>query len=139
MQALQGYSFPGGSYTIERWENFLLHDVALDAPPQSGFGHPIYAFHAPLAAMGMTYQEFFDLCRAESADAIRAGEYDFEWRKPLREGVTYEVSGRILDVERKSGERAGVFDLVRFQLEMVDPQGDVALVATNAWIFLRSA
>ena len=138
MRALVGYRFPGGTYTIEHWENFLVHDVTGAGAPAGGLAHPVYAFNAPLAAMGMTYQEFFDLCRAESNEAIRAGGYDFEYHQPLREGTTYRVDGSILEVDRKRGKRAGIFDLVRFQLRMTDGDGEPALTATNEWIFLRS-
>ncbi len=138
MRRLVGYRFPGGSYTIEHWENFLVHDATRGGPPTADLAHPIYAFNAPLAAMGMSFQDFFDLCRAESNEAIRAGGYDFEYHKPLREGVTYQVTGSILGVDRKRGRRAGLFDLVRFRLDMVDEDGDVAVTATNEWIFLRS-
>lgn len=139
MEALVGWEFPGGEFTIEAWENFLLHDITLAPPPRHGFGHAIYAFHAPLAGMGITYQEFFDVCHAESADRIRAGEYDFRFEEPLREGVTYRISGEIEHVERKRGARAGLFDLVRFRLDMTDPDGVVACSAGNSWIFLREA
>ena len=138
MRKLVGYRFPGGTYTIERWENFLVHDVTGAPPPDHGFADPIYGFSAPLAAMGVTYQELFDLCHADSNEAIRAGGYDFEYHKPLREGATYRVTGSILEIDRKRGKRAGLFDLVRFRLRMIDEEGDVALTATNEWIFLRS-
>lgn len=137
MEALVGWRFPGGEFTIEPWENFLLHDITLAPPPRHGFGNPIYAFHGPLAGMGITYQDFFDVCHAETPDRIRAGEYDFVYNEPLREGVTYTISGEIEHVERKRGARAGLFDLVRFRLDMTDPNGVLACAARNSWIFLR--
>ena len=138
MRTLVGFEFPGGMYTIERWESFLVNDATAAEPRDDGIAHPIFGFIAPLGGMGITYQEFFDLCRAESNDAIRAGSYDLEYHKPLREGATYRVHGSILEVDRKRGKRAGLFDLVRFRLRMTDEWGDVALTATNEWIFLRS-
>ena len=137
MEALVGWQFPGGECTVEAWENFLLYDVTRGEAPRHGFAHPIYAFHAPLAGMGITYEEFFAVCHAESHDRIRAGEYDFAYLEPLREGVTYRITGEIEHVERKRGARAGLFDLVRFRLDMTDPDGTVACSAGNSWIFLR--
>ena len=29
MHRLVGHRFPGGSYRIDRWENFMMHDVML--------------------------------------------------------------------------------------------------------------
>lgn len=138
MERLVGTRFPGGTFLIERWENFLLHDVFAAGSPHEGLAHPMYAFHAPLAGMGMTYAELFALCRAESDDAVRAGTYDFEYLKPLLEGTTYSIRGEITQVERKRGARAGLFDLVTFRLEMIDQENDVAAVASNSWLFLRS-
>ena len=135
---LVGWEFPGGSFTIEGWENFLMYDLTMGEAPRHGFAHPVYAFHAPLAGMGMTYKEFFDHCHAESDDRIRAGEYDFAYPTPSRENTTYQITGEIESVERKRGGRAGLFDLVTFRLDMTDPDGTLACSARNSWIFLRA-
>jgi hypothetical protein len=117
---LVGRRFPGGSYTVAHWENVLLHDVVEHGPPAGDIVHPIGLFHIPLAACGWTYEEIFDLCRAESAEAVRAGEYDWQIVEPLRERVTYDVAGEFTDVERKTGRRGGVFDKVTFRLDLTD-------------------
>jgi hypothetical protein len=108
MKSLVGFEFPGGTVDIERWENVLVHDVTGLEPPDHGYAHPIFAFSAPLAGMGMSYQEVFDLCRAESAEAVRAGGYDFDYHEPLHEGATYRTKGSIVSVDRKRGRRAGL-------------------------------
>jgi hypothetical protein len=140
MQALVGHQFPGGTFTIERWENALLCDVmACDRLP-GDLAHPAYLFHAPLAGVGLKYGDIFKLCRAESDEAVRAGEYIWDVHKPLRVGHTYRMSGGFIDVVRKQGRRAGLMDVVTFRIEVHD-QDDGRLVATvvNSWIFLRSA
>lgn len=137
MTGLVGWEFPGGSFTIESWENLLMYDATEGSAPDHGFAHPIYAFHAPLAGMGLSYQAFFDVCHAEAPDRIRAGEYDFRFHRPLREDVAYAITGEIESVERKRGGRAGLFDLVRFRLDMTEPAGTVACSAGNTWLFLR--
>ena len=137
MQLLIGWRFPGGSYTIPHWENFLVTDVMCSPQLPDNLAHPAYCFQAPLAGMGISYAEFFDVCRAESDDAIRAGEYDFEIHQPLREGEHYSIQGEIIDVERKRGRRTGPFDLVTFRLEMLDTADRLCVVATNSWVFLR--
>ena len=108
-------------------------------PAPGGLVHPIGLFHIPLAACGWTYDEIFRLCHAESAEAVRAGEYDWQIVEPLREGHTYDVGGEFTDVERKTGRRGGVFDKVTFRLDLTDRDtGAVAAVVTNSWLFLRS-
>lgn len=138
MRTLVGWSFPGGTVSIPRWESFLLTDVMCSPQLPEGLVHPAVCFNGPLAGMGLSYAEFFEVCHAESDDAIRAGEYTFEIHSPVREDVDYRVEGEIIDVVRKRGGRIGLFDLVTFQLRMVQPDGAVAVTATNSWVFLRS-
>lgn len=138
MQGIVGWRFPGGTKTIEHWENYLLTDVMLSDQLPDGMCHPAFCFSAPMGGMGITMAEFFDVCHAESAEAVRAGEYVYEIHRPLREYVEYDVRGEILGVERKRGRRAGLFDNVTFQLQLVEPDGEPAVTVTNSWIFLRS-
>ncbi len=105
MQAIVGTKFPGGSYNVEHWENVLLYDVVEFPADPTGMVHPIGLFHVPLAACGWTYGEIFEICRAESDEAVRAGEYTWELAAPMREGVDYDVEGEFLAVERKRGKR----------------------------------
>jgi hypothetical protein len=139
MQELVGRPFPGGTFTIEVWESALFNEVMASEPLPDGLAHPAYLFHAPLAGLGLSYGEIFALCRAESAEAIRAGEYRWTVHEPLRVGHTYAMSGAITGVERKRGRRAGAMDLVSFTIDVRELDG-AALVATvvNTWIFLRS-
>ena len=101
MRELVGRPFPGGTFTIEPWESALFNDVMASEPLPDGLAHPAYLFHAPLAGLGLRYGDIFDLCRAESDEAIRAGEYRWTVRRPLRVGRTYAMSGSITGVERK--------------------------------------
>ncbi len=137
MQELVGYRFPSGSYKIEHWENYLLTEATSGEHFSSAYTHPSFLFHAPLAAVGLTYQEIFDLCGAESAAAIRAGEYDWEILRPLEEGIKYQARGQILSVEHKVGKQADVFDAVVFAIELSDTAG-IATRVTNTWLFLRT-
>jgi hypothetical protein len=140
LQSLVGRRFPGGRYTVAHWENFLLHRAVEAEPAPDGVVHPVGLFHVPLAACGLTYPEIFALGRAESDEAVRAGEYTWELFEPLREGRTYTVGGEFTGVERKSGRRGGVFDKVSFVLELTDEEsGTLTARVTNSWLFLRSA
>jgi hypothetical protein len=139
MEALVGVRFPGGSYTVERWENVLLHDVVEYPVDPTGIVHPIGLFHVPLAACGWSYREIFEICGAESDEAVRAGEYTWELESPMREGITYAVDGEFVAVERKQGRRGGVFDKVTFRLELsVQATSEPVARVTNSWLFLRS-
>jgi hypothetical protein len=138
MTKLVGHSFPGGVFSIEYWENFLIHDVMLMDRFEDGTAHPLYLFHAPLAGLGVKIKDIFTLCQAESDEAVRAGEYFWEMPTPLMEGQTYRMSGVITGVERKSGKRSGLMDIVTFVVDITnEATGAVDARVTNSWIFLR--
>lgn len=139
MRELVGHRFPGGQFTIEPWENTLLCDVMALPPLPDGLAHPAYLFHAPLAGVGLAYRDIFALGRAESDEAIRAGEYDWTIHRPLRVGASYRMSGEFTGVERKRGERAGLMDIVSFRIDVHElPDERRAATVAQSWIFLRS-
>jgi acyl dehydratase len=139
LQHLVGQRFPGGSYRVAHWEHVLLYDVVERPVPTDGAVHPIGLFHVPLAACGWTYQEIFDRCRAESAEAVRAGEYRWEIFAPMYEERDYDVAGEFTAVERKQGRRGGTFDKVTFRLHLTErDSGRIVAHVTNSWLFLRS-
>jgi len=139
MQGLVGHAFPGGSFTIEPWENVLLSDIMGVPPLPDSIAHPAYLFHAPLAGAGVRIADIFELCQAESEEAVRAGEYHWVLHRPLRVGATYRMSGGFTGVERKQGRRGGLMDVVTFEIDMHDEGGELAASAANTWIFLRSS
>ena len=61
MRALVGHRFPGGRYTIEHWENFLLSDAAGVAPLPDGLAHPAHLFHVAINGVGTSITELFRL------------------------------------------------------------------------------
>ena len=139
MRALVGMRFPGGTARVERWENFLLHEVVGMRLPNDGRVHPIGLFHVPLAACGWTYAELFELCRAESDEAVRAGEYEWVLHGAVLEGVDFDIAGEFISVDRKKGRTAGTFDKVTFRLDMTEhASGEPVATVTNTWLFIRS-
>jgi hypothetical protein len=139
MRALVGRRFPGGTYLVQHWEQVLLADVVEHPADPAGIVHPIGLFHVPLAACGWSYAEIFEICHAESAEAVRAGEYRWELHRPLVEDVVYDVAGEFVGVERKHGRRGGTFDKVTFQMRLTEHgTGAPAATVTNSWLFLRS-
>jgi hypothetical protein len=137
MQKLIGTEFPGGSYTIEPWEHMLICDVLLTPEPNDGIAHPIYAYQATRAGMGLSLDEFFALVHADPDDGGMFGEHETEIRQPLRVGGRYVVAGRITGTKRKEGRKAGVFDMVDFSLELRDDDGTVVAKSSNSWVFPR--
>jgi hypothetical protein len=139
MQGVVGHRFPGGTFTIEPWENVLLSDVMGVQPLPDGIAHPAYLFHAPLAGAGVRVADIFELCHAESDEAVRAGEYRWVMHEPLRVGATYRMSGGFVGVERKEGRRGGLMDIVSFEIHVHDEAGALVASTLSSWIFLRSS
>jgi len=139
IQGLVGTQFPGGSFTIEHWENVLLSDVMGVEPLPDDLAHPAYLFHLPLAGVGMTIKGLFELFQAESDEAVRAGEYRWEIHRPLRVGSTYRLEGGVVGAERKNGRQAGLMDLVTFRIDVSDAaDGEPVASTTSTWILLRT-
>lgn len=134
---LVGTTFPGGTATVEPYQHWLTCDVVESPLPADEVAHPLYVYLIAMAGMGMSIEDFFGLCHATSADGPMFGECRTRVHRPLRVGVTYTVRGGIVDVQRKEGKRAGVFDIVAFELELVDAAGEVAGVCRNSFVFPR--
>ncbi len=137
MQALVGHRFPGGTFTIEHWENVLLADATGSAPLPDGLVHPAWLFHGPITAVGTSLRELFALFRAESDEAIRGGGYEWTIHTPLREDVPYRASGEVTGVERKLSRSLGAMDVTRFRIEIAAAGGEPVASIGSTWLVLR--
>jgi hypothetical protein len=138
MQALVGHRFPGGTFTIEHWENVLLTHAAGSAPLPDGIVHPVWLFHGPIAGAGLSLRELFALFRAESDEAIRGGGYEWTLHAPLREDVTYRASGEVTGIERKVSRTLGPMDVTSFRIDVHDEAGGLVASTMSTWLVLRS-
>lgn len=136
MLALVGHRFPGGSYRIEHWENFLLTDCTGADQLRGGLVHPIALFHVPILGVRTTITELFELGGAEGAGSVGLESYDWEYHEPLREGVEYRMEGGIIAVERMADQGGKPYDAVAFQIDLFDDDAHVARI-TNRWRFRR--
>jgi hypothetical protein len=119
LNALVGTPFPGGTYTAEPYVNWLTCDCVL-APElsASGAAHPLLFYLAAQAGIGLSLTELFALCRGSSEDGPMLGEWGMEVNRPVQVGADYAVVGGITGVVRKTGRKTGVFDIVRFELQL---------------------
>jgi hypothetical protein len=139
LRPLVGHRFPGGTVTIEHWENVLLSDVMGVPPLPDGLVHPAALFHVTVRGGGLRIGEIFTLLRAESDEAVRGGEFRWTFARPLREETPYRATGVVRSIERKQSRALGAMDAVTFRFELYDDADD-GLVATAeaTWLFLRS-
>jgi acyl dehydratase len=138
LAGLVGHRFPGGTYRVAHWENWLLTDCTGREPMPDGLVHPIILFHAPILGAGTSIGELFRLGRA-SGDGGSVGlvGYDWEYAEPIREEVEYRVEGGIVSAERRETATGDIDDHVAFSIELADGHTRVARV-TNRWRFRRS-
>ena len=143
LAALVGHRFPGGEYTIEHWENFLLTDCTARGPLADGLVHPIALFHVPIQGAGTSIAELFALAGGSAVPgSVKLLGYDWEYPRALRENVRYRVDGGIVAASRGAGpEHPGgderQYDDVAFSIELVEPDGVLAARVTNRWRFWR--
>lgn len=138
LQELVGYRFPGGTVTIEHWENVLVSDVMGVEPLPDGLVHPAALFHVTTAGGGLSIREIFALFRAESDEAVRGGEFHWIFHDQLREDTPYTAAAEVVAVERKQSRTLGPMDAVTFLFTLSEPAtGDPVAEARPTWLFLR--
>lgn len=137
LEELIGEAFPSGSFTIEPHEHWLCADAVLSPELPAGVAHPMYAYYTAIAGMGISLDELFTMVGSSAEEGPLFGEAGLEFHEPLRVGASYRVEGGITAVARKEGRRAGVFDIVTFELRIIDERGNVAAVSTNAFVLPR--
>ena len=123
VRALAGHRFPGGTYTIAHWENFLLTDCTGAAQLKDGMAHPVALFHMPILGAGTSIAEMFELGQAESGVSIGIESYDWEFFQPLREEVPYDVQGTITSADRIE-DKNRTYDRIQFQFDLRAENGD---------------
>lgn len=137
IRALVGYQFPGGSYTIAHWENFLLTACTGAEPLPGTLAHPVALFHVPILGAKTSIAEMFALGQAESDFSIGIESYDWELFRPLQEELSYQVTGRITAADRVTKDTR-VYDRIQFQFDLHEPAGAQAARTTITWHYRRN-
>jgi hypothetical protein len=138
IRAIVGHRFPGGTYTVAHWENFLLTGCTGAELLPGGMVHPVVLFHMPILGAGTSIAEMFALGQAESDFSIGIESYDWEMFRPIREEVPYSISGQILSAERRESRNDRIYDRIQFQFEVAEPDGSLAARTTITWHYRRN-
>ncbi len=135
----KGHKFPGGEYSIQHWENFLLSVCTGAEVMHDGVVHPIALFHVPILGSGTTIAEMFALGCADSDMSISIESYDWQLFNPLRENARYDVQGKITEVSRhndKPEDTGSVYDRIVFDFELHN-DGLLTASSTVVWHYNR--
>ncbi len=139
INALVGHAFPGGHYTIEHWENFLLTEcTGADLLP-GGMVHPVALFHVPILGAGTSIAEMFALGKADSDFSIGIESYDWRMIKPLQEDTRYAITAGVTEADRRQHADGAVYDRIQFRFDLADPNGEDVAAVIITWHYNRSA
>lgn len=137
IQALVGHQFPGGEYTIEHWENFLLTECTGGEILPDAMVHPVALFHVPILGSNTSIAEMFTLGQAESDFSIGIESYVWEMFKPLFENTRYQISGRVTEADRRQHEAGHIYDRIAFEFKVTAPDGEDSARCTITWHYRR--
>ena len=138
IEALVGHEFPGGTYTVAHWENFLLTECTGAEPLPGGQVHPVALFHMPILGANTSIAEMFALGQAESDFSIGIESYDWEMYQPLYEDKPYTVTARITEADRRTNDKGFPYDRIRFRFELADEDGEKAAKVVITWHYRRT-
>ncbi len=138
IEAIVGHQFPGGVYTIEHWENFLLTSCTGAELLPDGMVHPVALFHVPILGAKTTIAEMFALGQAESDFSIGIESYIWDMFQPLREDIPYTITAQVTEADRRTSDTGRLFDRIQFQFDLADPDGEAAARATITWTYGRT-
>ena len=137
IQALAGHEFPGGHYTIEHWENFLLTECTGGELLPDTIVHPVALFHVPILGSNTSIAEMFALGQAESDFSIGIESYDWEMFSPLFEDTRYRITGTVTEADRRQDDNGNTFDRIAFRFKVTDPDGELIARCTITWHYRR--
>lgn len=135
---IAGAPFPGGMYRVDPEQNRSVCRILGTEPSADGTAHPIYAFIATLVGCGLGVDDIVAVANAGIDEGPMLAALDIDYRIPLRVGESYAVSGVFIGIERKQGRRAGVFDLLQYELRLTAADGSVAVVCAQSQVLPRS-
>ena len=137
IEALVGHEFPGGTYTVAHWENFLLTECTGSDPLPNSQVHPVVLFHMPILGANTSIGEMFALGQAETDFSIGIESYDWEMFTPMYEDVPYTITAKVTEADRRLLENGKPFDRIQFQFSVANPDGDLAARTTITWTYRR--
>lgn len=137
IKAVVGHEFPGGEYIIRHWENFLLTECTGAEALPDGLAHPVALFHVPILGANTSIGEMFELGQANSEHAINIESYEWTLTQPLREEKIYQISGRVVSVERQVSDLGNVFDRIEFEFNIEQAEEEIAS-SKIVWHYARN-
>ncbi|MCH7789807.1 MAG: hypothetical protein IH940_10245 [Acidobacteria bacterium] len=137
LRARVGHRFPGGTYRIAHWENFLFTDATCVNTLPDELAHPASLFHVAINGAGTSIEELFEIAQSRAGAPISIGYYDWRIHQPLREEQTYSLSGGISDFARRVGRSGTIRDSFTYEIGIEDSSGAAVGDVEFCWHFWR--
>ena len=132
MGELAGTQLPAGTFTLTAEARRRFAEAVLGDPDADPSVDALWIFTSGLPGMGIDLVEVFAMAGCSMVeDGPMLGETEFELHRPIEVGHPYAATGEILDVVRKTGRRAGTFDLLRVRVALSDAAGEAAAATTT--------
>jgi hypothetical protein len=136
LEHLPGTELPGGTFTITAQEDGNVLEVVGGEPAADGVAHPLWAYIATQRGIGISVADLCALADFDVNDGPMLGSSALEFHAPIRVGVEYHVTGRVLAIDRKQGG-SGTFDVMAFREDLLDADGAPVASSTSTYILPR--
>jgi hypothetical protein len=121
-----------GTFVLSEEKRRRFAGAVLGDPGADPSVDALWILTSGLPGMGTDLVEVFaSVGCSMTDDGPMLGGAEFEITRPIEVSKPYAATGRILGVERKTGRRAGAFDLLRLRVELSDEQGEAAAATTT--------
>jgi acyl dehydratase len=135
-ESLPGTRLTEGSFVITAADQARMLEVVGGEAPADGIAHPLWAYIAPQRGIGTSVAEICGLADFDVNDGPMLGSSHLEYHAPIRIGVTYKVTGSVLDITRKTGS-IGTFDILAFREDLIAGDGTPVATSTSTYILPR--
>jgi hypothetical protein len=136
LEDLPGTKLAEGSFTVTEEDERQVRQVIGGTSPTDGTAHPLWAYIATQRGIGISIRDLCALADFDVDDGPMLGSTEMEYLQPILLGVSYRVTGEVLDIERKNG-RSGTFDVMSYREELVREDGERVASSTSTFILPR--
>lgn len=107
-----------GSFSLTPEDNAMIAASSGGNPSTDGTAHPIFAFIAAVGGLGVPIGDLLARHGGSIAAGPLLGRCAIRFERPLKVGLTYQVSGEVENVVRKTSRRFGETDHFTLRIDV---------------------
>jgi hypothetical protein len=137
VRELAGTQLPPGTFTLTAEARRRFAEAVLGDPQADPSVDALWILTSGFPGLGIDLTEVFALAGCSMVDdGPMLGECAFALHRAIEVDRPYEATGEIVGLERKTGRRAGTFDLLTVRVALSDEAGEAA-AATATYVLPR--